>query len=869
MLTPERWQRVESLFDGALDRDPADREAWLVAQCAGDPELLDEVRELLAASEDAGERFERPAAVEAAHLVVDGLRDPFEGKALGPYHLAEEIGRGGMGVVYRAERRDGHFQQDVVVKLLRVGIDGEAGRDRLRRERQILAQLAHENIARLFDGGVAPDGRPYIVMEPVDGLRIDLWCDRRRATIRHRLELFLQVIDAVQYAHRNLVVHRDLKPANVLVTDEGQVKLLDFGIAKILDDDEVGGTQTQHGLMTPDYASPEQIRGQRITVASDVYQLGVLLFELLTGFLPYDLGSRSLFDVSRAVCETEPVFPSRVYARATTGRTPSRPSTVEDDRDPQRMLAARGTDATRLARSLAGDLDGIVLKALQKDPADRYDSARALGDDIRRHLEGRPILARESDVGYRVRKALRRHAAALTTAAAVLAIVVGSGFFHTQRVTSERNRAQREAAEKQEIADFLVEMFEVSDASKVSGAEVTASELVQRALDRIGVEDRSPRVEARMLLAIGEVGTKLGLNEELRPALERAVELTAEEHGPRSSEHADALVALANNHRLVRQLEEARPLLDQAVSIQRTMDDRVRYARSLRLLAEVRRDTGDPERALDDIEEALAILRDRFPADSNDVLMALGTQAYIYRTLERHREAEALYREVIAAQRAMDEPPAGDLATQLNNLGFLLTRDGRDAEAVPIYEEATRLQTTHAGEDHPTTMAFRGNLVGALTRSGRYEEAIETMRENIELKRARHGDTHWSVGQSEHGLGSVLLQADRLDEAERAFRRASAIFERDLGPDHAWTAGERLWVATMRLLQGDADAFERAVDADLDTTFAGMGNSVVAARYESLVKTLAERGHRDRAEALEARRMELRAQRQAARTSED
>jgi len=861
MLTPERWQRVESLFDGALDREPDVREAWLREACGDDAELLEEVRKLLQSSESAEDRFERPAAVEAAHLVVDGLRDPLEGQDLGPYHLIEPIGRGGMGVVYRAERRDGEFQQDVVVKILRVGMHDEAGRERFRRERQILAQLAHPNIARLLDGGVAPDGRPYIVMEPVDGQRIDVFCDQRQLPLRARIELFLQVIDAVQYAHQNLVIHRDLKPPNVLVTESGsdgpRVKLLDFGIAKILDEDD-GATQTQQGLMTPDYASPEQVRGERVAIASDVYQLGVLLYELLTGFLPYDLKTRSLFDVSHAVCETEPAFPSRIHTEGRATRTGPLSSSHENT-DPERILAARQTTSAHIRRALSGDLDGILLKALQKDGTLRYASARELGEDLRRHLEGLPVLAREGDPGYRAAKFLRRHALALVLGLGVIGVIVGSTIFHTQRVTIERNRAQLQAQEKQEIADFLVEMFEVGDASKSADHEVTAAELVERALDRVESEDRSPSVEARMLLAIGEVGNKLGLHAQLQPGLERAVVLTEQVHGRESDEYTEALLMLADNHRALRQFEDALPLLEEATLLLRERKDEVEYARALRVLAEVRRDTGDPEAALRDNEEALSILRANFAANDRDVLIALGTRAYVLRTLDRYDEAESIYREVIAGYRSLgEEAENAALATMLNNLGFLLVRRERFEEAVAAYEEATALRAATAGEDHPSTLTFRGNLVGALTRSGRYDEALEHAREVLEMKAARSSPDHWSVGQSHHSLGRILVTAGRFDEAEVELERASAIWTSALGEDHAWTAMGRLWTALARLLQGERAAYDRAVDRDLETMIAGMGNNVVAGGYETLVKVLVDNGFQSIAEEHEAFRMELR-----------
>src|SRR5215470_5019015 len=400
------WPLVKDVFQAALDRPPEERAAFLDSACAGDDALRREVESLLVAQREAGAFLSRPAALPAP--------PELEGRRVGPYRVLGPIGRGGMGVVYRAVRDDDVFRKTVALKVVAGGASAEHLR-RLAHERQILGRLQHPNIATILDGGTTDEGQPYLVMEYVEGEAIDAYCAARGLGTRERLEMFRTVCSAVQYAHQNLVVHRDLKPQNVLVTPDGQPKLLDFGIAKLLaagvDPDETP-TATLLPMMTPEYASPEQVRGEAVTTASDVYSLGVVLYELLTGARPYSVRTGSLQEIVRVVCDTQPAVPSA---------------------------------AAPQAHGVRGDLDTIVLKALRKEPARRYASAQELADDLRRYLEGRPVLARKDTVGYRVGKFVGRHRVGVAAAALVAASLVG-GLVTTLRQAriAEANRLRAE-----------------------------------------------------------------------------------------------------------------------------------------------------------------------------------------------------------------------------------------------------------------------------------------------------------------------------------------------------------------------------------------------------------------------------------------
>jgi serine/threonine protein kinase/tetratricopeptide (TPR) repeat protein len=479
----ERWQRAKQVLDEAIAVESGERASVLDRACDGDPELRREVESLLSAHEQAGSTFLKTAAV--------GLKAPSSpsraGLRIGVYQIIKEIGHGGMGEVYRAARADGQYTKEVAIKLVRGGFDSRFVLERFLTERQILASLDHPNIARLLDGGSTDDGVPYLVMELIEGTPLDEHCDNNRLNVTERLKLFVQVCSAVQYAHQRLVIHRDIKPGNILVTKEGVPKLLDFGIAKILDPTD-GSKTTLDRPFTPEYASPEQIRGEPITTASDVYSLGVVLYQLLTGRSPYPGKTSTAHELARAICETDPGRPSSVVIRqliARSGETRPAPSLSE-------ISAPREGSPARLRRRLAGDLDNIVLKALRKEPQFRYSSVEQLALDIRAHLDGRPVAATKGSWSYRARKFVVRNKVGVAASAAVaLAIATGVGLTvreariarHQAEIASiQKARAEKRFDDVRKLSDSLI--FEVHDAiQNLPGATPARKLLLDRALD--------------------------------------------------------------------------------------------------------------------------------------------------------------------------------------------------------------------------------------------------------------------------------------------------------------------------------------------------------------------------------------------------
>ncbi|MEE8536601.1 MAG: serine/threonine-protein kinase, partial [Acidobacteriota bacterium] len=510
-MTPERWHQIEELYQGALDLAANERPAYLERACGHDTALRQEIDSLLATHDEAPSFLETPLI---AWPPDEPLMPPET--HVGPYKLLRPLGRGGMGQVYLATRAGEVFRQYVALKVIRRGLDTEDILRRFRAEQQILATLHHANIAHLIDGGVTDDGQSYLVMEYVEGTPITTYCDGRQMTLEERVLLFRQVCEAVHHAHRNLVVHRDLKPSNILVTVEGVPKLLDFGIAKLLDPVASGmsvpTTQADGRVMTPEYASPEQVRGETITTASDVYALGVLLYELLVGRRPYHFERRTPQEIERVICKQEPEPPSAVLEKAVDGQpTDGTPPPMK----PDEISTARGMTVERLRRRLNGDLDTIVLKALRKEPERRYASAQQLAEDLGRYLAGLPVLARPDTATYRAQKFVRRHRVGVAMTLIVVSLLLSFSVVSAVQSAEIRAKAEDVAQERdraEEVIEFLVALFETPDPKVSKGNTVTARELLETGAARVEADlKEQPEVQADMMTVMSRVYRSLGL----------------------------------------------------------------------------------------------------------------------------------------------------------------------------------------------------------------------------------------------------------------------------------------------------------------------------------------------------------------------
>jgi serine/threonine-protein kinase len=806
MMTPDRWQEIQGLFQQAADLDSAAQAAFLNEACPTDLALRAEVEALLRAERRSGAgAFIADAIGRAARELADDSAASRVGERVGPYRLVREIGHGGMGTVYLAERADEHYQASVAIKFVRSGAASAELERRFRAERQILAALTHPNIAWLLDGGTAPDGTPYLVMEYVEGEPIDAWCDRRGLGLEGRLALFLRVCGGVQHAHQTLVVHRDLKPSNILVTADGTPKLVEFGIAKLLAEGDAEATGTLR-LLTPAYGSPEQARGGHITVATDVYSLGVVLFKLLTGRTPLDLTGATPGEIERRICEEAPAAPS---------------------------AAVTGAHAA-WRRGLRGDVDTIVLKALRKEPDRRYASVEQLAQDLRRHMDGRPVRARPDTAGYRIGKFVRRHRWGVGATAALAGLTA----VYTLRLADERDRARTEATKAAAVSDFLKGLFEVSDPSQSRGQSVTARELLDQGAHRIetGLAGQ-PEAQATIMRVIGEVYGALNQNDAARPLLLGALERHRALYGEQHEEVAASLVSVGVLLQNSGEAVAAESSFRQALAIRQRrapaddaglapVESRLaflvegagRYEEAERLyrnaLARNRRlySGDDPHVAtilvrlggllrqtdrLDDAEpllrEAVAVQRKQYGRVHPRVASAVRNLAALRRDQGAFEEADSLYREAIAIRRELYGNENQDVATTLHSYGLLLQRKGDHERALATFLEAVALLERIHTKGHPNLAVGYYDLGTELRDQGRYDEAGARFRQAIAMDDRFLAATHRDRGQSRLGLASVLMAQRRYAEAEPVLRRSLAMRREVLPPQHRYvreTEGE-------------------------------------------------------------------------------
>lgn len=745
----DRLRRVRALFDAVIDLPVTDRSRFLARETAGDDELRREIDALVRSAEETQDPFElgRQGAAASGPTLV--------GQRLGAYDVVRLIGLGGMGAVYEGVRADDQYRQRVAIKLVQLGFDSDISIARFRRERQILASLAHRNIATLLDGGVSPDGRPFLVMEYVEGEPITSWCDHRKLPLRERLGLFRQVCAAVQHAHQNLVVHRDLKPGNILVTDDGTVKLLDFGIAKLLVDEEGDESMplTRGGarILTPEYASPEQLRGMPLSTASDVYSLGVLLFELMAGRRPHVANGRGTPELEKEILAA----PAPRASVLVTGEA----------------AVARGErSVARLRQRLGGELDNIVAMALRKEPERRYASVEALANDVRRYLEGQPVRAQRDWAGYRLRKFVLRNRG-VVTASILLVCSLAAGVLFT---SAQARRARAAQLRSERVNNFLTTILS-SVKPATAGRDVSVSEVLDTVARRLDVElANEPTVRRDLETVVGQSYLSLGRFDDAEKHFLEAKEAAAKSRGPRSAEVVEAMVNLGS-------VEIQRGKLDRADSIFRAAD-------ALRVAGKVRDDTlralildkfgsiahelghlADAERYH---RQAMDLRIQLFGERDDRVAYAMGSLAVALGEEGKWAPAESLHRQAIAILQANHPEPNVGVADVYNALAGALDFEGKTAAAESAYVKTLELRKILYGEQHPTYAWTLFNYSMFIFDQGRYKEAADYSRQILALRGTVLPESHQSIAAALQTLGRCLDKLGDYTGGERALKES-------------------------------------------------------------------------------------------------
>ena len=758
-MNASRWERVQTLFHLAADLPEADRQAYVEAECTDDPSIATEVLSMLDEDGRASSVLDRDVS-HLARAMLDAPTAPvLPTEQFGPYHVTSVLGEGGMGVVYLAERSD--LGSRAAIKILRDAWLSPARRERFAAEQRTLAQLNHPSIARLYDADTLADGTPWFVMEYVEGKPLTAYCDTHASGIRERLLLFREVCEAVQHAHRHAIIHRDLKPSNILVTTDGSVKLLDFGIAKQLESLE-GADITRTGLrpMTPAYAAPEQVQAGRLGMHTDVYSLGVVLYELLAGRLPFDVAETSPLELERLIVEHEPDRPS-VAAR----RTPALPI---------------GTSRAQFAsRPQWADLDVLCMTAMHKDPARRYASVEALVRDVDHYLTGEPLEARPDSIRYRAGKFVRRNWRAVVLAAAVFVSVVGLTVFYTVRLTSARNAALAEAERAQRIQRFMLDLFQGNDDEAVGPADsLRVVTLIDRGAEQARTFDSDPVVQAELFETLGGIYRALGkltpADSLLRASLDQRRRLYGQTHGT----VAASLVSLGELRNVQAEYDSAETLVRDGLAMaQRTLPpgDPV-IAKATNSLGQVLYERGDYQKAEPVLQEA-ARLYTRGDTVTPGLAMALTNLANTHFYLGKYALADTLNQRVLEMDKHLYGPRHAFVADVLINLGAIRQEWAKYTEAEQFYREALAINTAWYGENHPETASNLTALGRALVSQTRFADAKDVLGRAVSISERVYGPVHPRVASALNEVARVAQNEGKYDEAEAGYRRMTDIYK--------------------------------------------------------------------------------------------
>jgi eukaryotic-like serine/threonine-protein kinase len=811
-----RWQRVQDLFHDASELAPPDQQAFLKSRCSDDPTLIEEVAILLEEDARGGSLLDNGVARVAYEMFEESRDGSPPHKQFGPYRILKTLGEGGMGIVYLAERED--LGSKVAIKILRDAWLSPARRSLFAAEQRTLAQLTHPSIARLYDANASPDGSPFFVMEYVEGVPLTVYCEQHKCSMEERLKIFRAVCDAVLYAHQHAVIHRDLKPSNVLVKDDGTVRLLDFGISKHLENtgDPANYTMTGFRMMTPAYAAPEQIRGEQVGIQSDVYSLGVILYELLAGRVPFDLTGQSPAQAQAILTEREPDKPSAVAERL--AQTPERKA----------LVAAA-------SKSAWADLNVLCLTAMHKDAQRRYQSVDALIRDIDHYLKAEPLDAQADTVGYRLRKFVTRNREEVLAASVMALIVLGLVIFFTVRLAIARNEALAEAARAQRIEKFMTNLFQGGDASAGPADNLRVVTLLDRGVQEAQSLRTEPGVQAQLYETLGTMYQKLGKLDQADSLLNLALKERKIVYGDDSPEVAETLVTLGLLRDDQAQLPEAERLVrvGLAMSKRRLLPNHPSIAKATASLGKVLEDRGSYDEAIKTLEQAVQLQSTKGPTTPElattlyelanthfyaghydtsqsinerllplcreiygerhprvaDVLVNLGAIKF---DLGHYAEAEKFDRQaldIVEGWYGKDNP---ETASDLTLVGRSLVFQGRLDEAIEPLQRSLAINERVYGKVNPTVASALNELGNAASKKGDYDAAEQYFTRMIDIYRQVYGDHHYLVAVATSNLGSVYMGRQDWPKAEQIFRQAVSLFTETQSATHVNTGIARI-----------------------------------------------------------------------------
>ena len=760
-MTKNRWQKIEQILDTALALSPDERTEYVEQICKDDAELKASVTELLQ-SIDNSEGFLDESA-DLQNDLIDNFsqyaddvpgKSSMVGKRIGPYKLVELIDHGGMGSVFAAERVDGNFKQRVALKIIRQGMDTPSNIARFKREQNILANLNHPHIAQLYDGGIIKDGLPYLVMEYVDGTPIDQYCRENELSITERLELFKKVCKAIQHAHHNLVIHRDLKPENILVKKNGTVKILDFGISKLLKpNNEESIYQTRPGgrILTLGYAAPEQLSEGSITTGTDIYTLGILLYKLLTDEHPFDFEGKSISEIEQIIRNEKP---------------------------------------RRLSKSNLYDLDAIVQKSMRNKAQDRYHSAGELLDDLQRFEEGMPVLALQGSTVYRIKKYARRYKRSLLAAFVFLLTITSIPGYYTWQIAEERNQAQIEAQKAETVTTFLINMFDAGAPASTKGKNVTVEHFLEFGREKLDEMDSQPKTKAVLLATLGKVYRKLNDFEKSKTVLEEAVKISEKVYSEPHHDLANVYITRATLEKEIENFEEAIDFYNKALDVIEEMPDQpdTLYSVAKMNLALLYEETGNLKKAIPLHQENVRLLQKIYPPDHEQIGIGLNHQALAQRKNGDLKKAEQNYERALQILTRKLGNNHTRTITTTHNLASVYRDLGRTEKALSLEEKALAMRINIFGNDHYYT-ASSYNLLGHLYREkGLYDKSIDAYNKSLNILSDLYGDSSMYVGMASTGLAKSYLKEGNSAKADALFHKSLGILEQKFGLESRYLA---------------------------------------------------------------------------------